>query len=147
MDMRKLRVPAQRRSSEVALDLVAEMASAFDGGFEESRTVFRGIISLKAKTEAEQIYELYPRKVGKIEALKKINIALRDHSFEFLKTRVALFANSPAGQRGHYTPYPATWFHQGRYLDDAKEWEHVSRGELQDLQNTREANVGVYRPL
>ena len=81
------------------------------------------------KKEIEGIYRAYPRKVGKKHALVKISEALislyketGEDSFSFLIERTRMFANSPAGKAGTYTPHPSTWYNQGRYLDDPKEW-------------------------
>lgn len=73
-------------------------------------------------TTAETIYAEYPRKVGRQAALKAIRRAMRDHDPEWLLARVRLFAASPDGQAGQYTPHPATWFNAGRYDDDDREW-------------------------
>lgn len=79
----------------------------------------------------DHIYNAYPRKVGRAAALKSIQKALHrvakdgytvEQSVEFLLDRVACFAASPAGQKGQYTPHPATWFNQDRFLDDEQEW-------------------------
>ena len=40
----------------------------------------------------------------------------------FLLERTLLFAGSAAGNKGTFTPHPATWFNQERYLDDEQEW-------------------------
>lgn len=83
------------------------------------------------KRDVRAIYDLYPRKVGKETALSKIDRALRrisnrsdppDDPVDWLSERVKRFAKSPKGQAGKYCPYPATWFHQGRYDDDPSEW-------------------------
>jgi hypothetical protein len=58
--------------------------------------------------------------------------------YEYLCRRVRLFRDSADGQAGKFTPHPATWFNDHRYLDDEAEWnrddrtggrkhEHVSR--------------------
>ena len=79
-----------------------------------------------------RIYKIYPRQVGKAAALKAIRKALgtiqrEKHStlqdaIDFLYLQVTKFSQSPAGQRGQYTPHPATWFNSGRYFDDPVEW-------------------------
>ena len=81
------------------------------------------------KDHVEAIYSAYPRKVGKRAALLRIREALvslyketGEDSFSFLIERTRMFANSPAGKAGSYTPHPSTWYNQGRYLDDPKEW-------------------------
>jgi hypothetical protein len=79
--------------------------------------------------EAEEIYSVYPRKVGKTDALKAIRKAitreLKAHprAAEYLKSRTLQFAKSDAGNRGEFTPHPATWFNQERYNDDDREWQ------------------------
>ena len=40
----------------------------------------------------------------------------------FLLERTRLFAASPDGNKGRYTPYPANWFDKERYLDNEQEW-------------------------
>lgn len=82
-----------------------------------------------ASRDAEAVYATYPRKVGKRAALKAILSALNRldspdpvcHLIGITKE----FAKSPAGQRGEFTPHPATFFNQSRYLDDPEEWEKV----------------------
>jgi hypothetical protein len=83
------------------------------------------------------IYGAYSRHVGKADAETAIGNALlrlmrgeadrepmseRDACVWLYQATVA-FASSPAGQRGQFTPHPATWFNQSRYLDDRLEWE------------------------
>lgn len=84
-----------------------------------------------SKAQVEEVYQCYPRKVGKPDALKAIRKALGEiggrgddiNAVSWLCERVQKFANSPAGQAGKYTPYPATWFNSGRYDDDPQQWE------------------------
>ncbi len=85
-----------------------------------------------------EIYAAYPRHVGKIDAMKAIEKAIhrlikgeyeghcmsRAQAIAGLKERALMFAGSPAGQKEKFTPYPATWFNRGRYLDDIEEWNH-----------------------
>lgn len=92
---------------------------------------------LRAPTLEELVYCEYPRKVGKRAALAAIEKAVdrlrkgengsplstRDDAAVFLIQRVKVFANSPKGQNGDYTPHPATWFNQSRYLDDESAWQ------------------------
>ena len=107
---------------------------------------------------ALQIYEAYPRKVGKRDALRSIERALRrlpqelawegsEEDLDFwLLSRVELYAKTPAGNRGYLTPHPSTWFNQSRYLDDEKEWDELAPKELERLQQSMNANLGVWRP-
>lgn len=80
----------------------------------------------------EQIYELYPRKVGKGAALRAIKSALtklqaknsisETEAATILIRSVSEFARSPAGNRGEYTPHCSTWMNQQRWNDDRGEW-------------------------
>lgn len=90
-----------------------------------------------------EIYKNYPRKEGRGNAFKAIASALErllkgqdtpgelfhslDDAAVYLAQRVKLFASTPAGQAGEFTPHPATWFNQKRYLDDESNWSR--RGE------------------
>jgi hypothetical protein len=85
------------------------------------------------KVTAELIYLAYPRKVGKAAAVKIITRLmttargdmLPDERARYLLQRTVAFNNCvvlwPAAER-QYCPHPATWFNQGRYDDDPKEW-------------------------
>lgn len=93
--------------------------------------------------KAEEIYALYPRKIGKKAALKAISKAISEvtknaalwsqengkyvDGASWLKERVTVFRDSPAGQHhglfdGYHPPHPSTWFNQGRYEDSPDEW-------------------------
>jgi hypothetical protein len=86
-----------------------------------------------APATLESIYQTYPRKVGKLAALKAIEKAVSRISAErrigegeaaaFLIERTRVFANSPKGQLGDLTPHPATWYNRGSYIDDEREWQ------------------------
>lgn len=107
-------------------------------------------------TDIAEIYASYPRHVCKRAALLEIERAIRrleagesgpkmDYEtavFELLKATCA-FAQSPAGNRGTFTPHPTSWYHQSRYLDDPKQWMILNRDEEQAMRMNREANVGV----
>jgi hypothetical protein len=88
----------------------------------------------------EELYAMYPRKVGKRKALAAISrsiIRLKGEvaglgippmtRFDWIKERVRKFASSPKGNAGEFTPHPATWFNQSRYLDDEREWFREER--------------------
>jgi hypothetical protein len=76
---------------------------------------------------AEQIYSLYPRKVGKTSALRAIDRILKAGKVppEDLLVTVRNYARAtaawPAADRD-FIPHPATWFNSGRYDDDPREW-------------------------
>jgi hypothetical protein len=81
---------------------------------------------------AVRLYEIYPRKVGRAGALRATTKAIgrvqeekkcsREDAADFLYAAVAKFAGSPAGNKGEYTPYCATWMNSDRFFDDPAEW-------------------------
>jgi hypothetical protein len=90
--------------------------------------------------QTEAIYKIYPRKVGKLAALKAIRNAVsflvQSEKISPLDARRKLYrvtlaySRSPVGKQQDKSriPHPSTWFNQGRYLDDPQEWQHVSGG-------------------
>lgn len=82
----------------------------------------------------EEIYEAYPRKVGRPDALKAIRSAVlraaKSLAGQKLPPGQELLARTRAfGElaRKHdadlaFVPHPSTWFHQDRFLDSAEEW-------------------------
>lgn len=80
---------------------------------------------------AEAIYAAYPRKVGKVAAMKAIKAAMKGSNVvrvtpEFLLAAATNYAQNvatwPAKDLG-FVPHPATWFNRGSYLDDPREWQ------------------------
>jgi hypothetical protein len=105
---------------------------------------------------ASLIYAAYPRHRDRRKALAQIEKALArlergecgqkmraDEAQLFLLEITKNFAQSPAGSRGIYTPYPGTWFCRAGYLDDQEDWTFVTREELQKIERRREALVGT----
>jgi len=110
----------------------------------------------------EGIYKSYSRHVGKRVALKAIHKAIArlirgesgqpmmpNAAVEFLLEKSAQFARSAAGNRGHLTPHPSTWFNQSRYLDDPREWQELTPEEYERTKLNSMANIGVstWKPL
>lgn len=90
-----------------------------------------GSEAVVVKATAEAIYSIYPRKVGKVAALKAITRAAErmegkePSALAYLLERTRLYSIAvalwPKDER-RFCPHPATWFNQGRYDDDPKEW-------------------------
>lgn len=79
--------------------------------------------SPERKQIASEIYDAYPRKVAKPEALKAILGAIdRGTSPIVLMERTKAFARCRQGQDNGFTPHPATWFNQERFNDDPSTW-------------------------
>lgn len=75
--------------------------------------------------EAEIIYESYPRRVGRADAIKAIIAAQKKrgatHLLGATKAYAAAVALWPDADK-HFVPYPATWFNRGSYDDDHAQW-------------------------
>lgn len=96
----------------------------------------------------ESIYQEYPRKVKKRNALKAIGQAvdrvsetIEDDDLDdkpkwiraarWIFGRTQKFASSPQGNNSDrgYIPHPATWFNGEQYYDEDEEWEIVHKKE------------------
>jgi uncharacterized protein YdaU (DUF1376 family) len=87
------------------------------------------------------IYECYPRKEGRSNALTAVAKAVKrimggeatgtpmeaTAARRWLWKATASYGRSPAGMNMDRTkvPHPATWFNQSRYLDDQSNWQHT----------------------
>src|SRR6185437_7486439 len=112
------------------------------------------IAAFELSSLEELIYADYPRKVGRADALKSIGKAIgkiqkqfdlaENEAAEYLHKAVLEYAKSPAGNRGNYTPHPATWMNQERWNDDRAEWyrsEEVSSGKQQTYAQRNQQSV------
>lgn len=70
------------------------------------------------KSRIENIYDLYPKKVGRGAALKSIEKALRKIASAELEVAVIKYAESVRGKDKQFIPNPATWFNQERWMDE-----------------------------
>lgn len=77
---------------------------------------------------AEGIYSLYPRKVGRVAALKAITKILSESEPEMelkLAERTAAYAEAVKRwpiEELQFVPHPATWFNRGSFDDDPATW-------------------------
>lgn len=71
----------------------------------------------------DAFWAAYPRREGKGRAQEAFAKALLAKPAEAIIEAARAFAASPAGQRGRYTPHPATWLNQARYDDDRSAWQ------------------------
>ncbi|MCZ6654831.1 MAG: hypothetical protein O7D91_17620 [Planctomycetota bacterium] len=72
------------------------------------------------------IYDAYPRKVSKVQAIKRIVGVLQGGwgAADLLRRTKAFAATNPhkglpARHPENFCPYPSTWYYQGGYQDDA----------------------------
>lgn len=80
---------------------------------------------ISTSIDEEEIYEEYPRKVGKPVALRAIRRALATHTADFLLERTKLFAATYTGDP-QFIPHPSTWFRQERFNDVPATWNKCS---------------------
>lgn len=110
----------QAKVSDAMIDEAIERAVAAWNASRKPRKATK-----EAPTEAAAIYALFPRKIGRQAALRAISKALDKASAGTLEERVRLYASYyrrwPEKEQ-HYSPHPATWFNDERWLDDEKEW-------------------------
>jgi hypothetical protein len=119
---------------------------------------------LQPSEVAEQVYKLYPahRREGKRAAIKAIvNALTRIHdgevnqkpmvwedAYKFLLTKTKQYEESPAGNRGCFTPMPATFFNQSRYLDHELAWYRLSAQEEERARlHASEGMASNWRPM
>ena len=77
---------------------------------------------------AEEIYNLYPRKVSKKMALIAIEKALKKYDAEFIKNKTMMYAELSSWKSKEYIPHPSTWFNQERFNDNPEEWKQPNQG-------------------
>ena len=78
------------------------------------------------------IYQAYPRKVGKLAALKAIEKALKVSDSASILAGVQRFAAQVKAERteDRFIPHPSTWFNAGRWLDETKDSKIAKQAEL-----------------
>lgn len=84
----------------------------------------RKLKSSKAEQDqAEAIYQAYPRREKKPDALKAIRKAMSSHAPDFLLERTQAYAAAIGWQERKFIPHPATWFNAEQFNDDPEEWK------------------------
>ena len=79
----------------------------------------------EALAEADKIYEIFPRKVGRPKALTAIARCIKQYGFEVVMNGTKLFAEAwkASGRTDiNFCAHPSTWFHQERFADDPAGW-------------------------
>jgi len=73
-----------------------------------------------APTDFDAFWNAYPRKVGKLAALKAWKAGKSRPPIEAVLAAIRVQAASEQWKRdgGQYIPYPATWLNQGRWADE-----------------------------
>jgi hypothetical protein len=72
------------------------------------------------------IYDAYPRKIGRPAALKAIAKALKKIDPAKLLELTQAYAKAVVGSDPQFIPHPATWFNQERFNDDPATWQRAT---------------------
>lgn len=90
---------------------------------------------------AEEIYECYPKKENKKEAIEAIVRAIkRGADSQFLRERTLLYAKAVANKERRYIPFPATWYNAERFNNDPKSY---ADNEPNHPANSRNAGINA----
>lgn len=65
----------------------------------------------------EEFWSIYPRKIGKLDAQKSYDKAIRLTTIDKIRLAAQGFASRCKGTEPQYIPHPATWLNQGRWDD------------------------------
>tara|TARA_R110000868_G_scaffold93805_2_gene259380 strand:+ start:3423 stop:4145 length:723 start_codon:yes stop_codon:yes gene_type:complete len=80
--------------------------------------------------QADEIYSAYPRKTGRVPALRAITAALQKEEFTTLLAATKAFAIAtslwPEEERT-FIAHPATWFNRESYADDQATWARTRK--------------------
>lgn len=80
----------------------------------------------------ERIYEAYPRKVGRQDAIKAIRKCCMAASGDAILESTIAYARAvsqwPPGEE-QFVPHPSTWFNRGSFTDDPQTWNRQQRGD------------------
>lgn len=69
-------------------------------------------------SQFEEIWDLFPRKVGKDDALRVWKKIRGRIEHDALKAAISKHAAQVAGKEKQYIPHPATWLNDGRWQDE-----------------------------
>ena len=93
--------------------------------------------------QAAKIYELYPRKAARPDAIKAIKKALKSVGYTYLYTQTQKYATAVKESQKElsYIPYPATWFNREEYNDS---FDTLYRASLQNKRTRADLNDQHY---
>lgn len=91
----------------------------------------------------EEIWEAYPKKVGKPAGLRAIKAALKKIPADELLTKTKAFRSIKAGTDIQFIPHPSTWFNQERYNDDPSTWINGAGNSTRPNPNQNPRNAGI----
>jgi hypothetical protein len=99
---------------------------------------------------AEDIYSVYPKKVGRADALKAIAKAMTRKPAQELFDKTKAYHDAcfkwPKGEE-KFIPHPATWFNRESYDDDPATWQRTQGDERANGRRFEQRNdYSAYQP-
>lgn len=73
----------------------------------------------------ERMWRVYPRKVGKLDALKAWKQALKVSPADDIVAGAMRYAQQRAGQDPQFTKHPGAWLRAGRWMDEPEQ-QHLT---------------------
>jgi hypothetical protein len=98
--------------------------------------------SSPAGSDFDRFYAAYPRKVGRKDAERKWTKAIKDGADpETVIAGAERYARQRAGQDQKFTKHPATWLHQGCWMDEDQTHLQLVSGGYQPFRNPTDQSV------
>jgi hypothetical protein len=93
-------------------------------------------------SDFDRFYAAYPRKVGRKDAERKWAKAIKDGADpDTVITGAERYARQRAGQDQKFTKHPATWLHQGCWMDEDQTHLQLVSGGYQPFRNPTDQSV------
>ena len=90
-----------------------------------------------SENSALEIYDAYPKKLGRKDALIAISKALKKIDGKKLLEITKKYAEARLNQDSQFTPYPATWFNAEHFFDDPAMWIPTNNGSITPKPSSR----------
>lgn len=101
-----------------AVELLGKLVAAVKG--QKRRVTVKP--ATEAEEQAERLWNAYPRRENKGQAIKAIIKAMVSTPFPELLAAVEEYANAKRGEDPQFIPHPATWFNARKWEDDRSTW-------------------------
>lgn len=93
-------------------------------------------------SDFDRFYAAYPRKVGRKDAQRKWDKAIKDGANpDVVIAGAERYARQRSGQDAKFTKHPATWLHQGCWMDEDQPSLQLVSGGYQPFRNPTDTSV------
>ena len=106
-------------SSSISSSVSSSISSSETSSHHKTETETKTVVYMD---QVEEVFKLYPRRVGKKPATDPIKEAIRKHGYEFILEKTKEYAEARKDLEMEFTPHPSTWFRQERFMDDPDTW-------------------------